>query len=373
MYVGTASPTRISSQDDSGNQSVYGIQKFNDNGQEQEEFGEYLTERLKHLSNEDQAKLKQVLKEYHHLFFREGSLVYLDDLICYSATMDEHVHKLRKIFQRLEQANFNIQPDKCVFATDSVEYLGHIVTKDGVKPDPRKIRTIRNTLYHEMLDHFTRFCEAIPVPNQETETIAKEFVTGIITQFGVPKKLLTDRGASFTSALMKGTCKLLKIQKLQTSSYNAQADGKCEEMHNLLIDMLSHFANRVAKNWVKYVPFAVMSYKATPHCTVKYSPYYLVSGRDLRLPIEDDWKPRIHTEANSEVDYENHVRQLAERLRERYKVAGQQSKQSHRIAKRYYDQKSTHILYKKGELVYLHYPIAKRESQEVFISVSGPL
>jgi hypothetical protein len=70
-------------------------------------------------------------------------LAYLDDLICYSATMDEHVHKLRKIFQRLEQANFKIQPDKCVFATDSVEYLGHIVTRDGVKPDPRKVQAIQ--------------------------------------------------------------------------------------------------------------------------------------------------------------------------------------------------------------------------------------
>jgi hypothetical protein len=38
------------------------------------EFDEYLTKRLKHLSKEDQAKLKQVLKEYHHLFFQEGSL-----------------------------------------------------------------------------------------------------------------------------------------------------------------------------------------------------------------------------------------------------------------------------------------------------------
>jgi hypothetical protein len=56
MYVGTASPTRISSQDDSGNQSVYGIQKFNDDGKEQKEFEEYLTERLKHLSTGSQIK-----------------------------------------------------------------------------------------------------------------------------------------------------------------------------------------------------------------------------------------------------------------------------------------------------------------------------
>ena len=49
-----------------------------------------------------------------------------------------------------------------------------------------------------------------------------------ITQFGVPKKLLNDMGASFTSALIKETCKFLKIQKLQTSSY-PQANGICED------------------------------------------------------------------------------------------------------------------------------------------------
>jgi hypothetical protein len=50
-------------------------------------------------------------------------LAYLDDIICFSATMEEHAQKLRKIFERLEQANFKIQPEKCVFATDTVEYM----------------------------------------------------------------------------------------------------------------------------------------------------------------------------------------------------------------------------------------------------------
>jgi transposase InsO family protein len=66
------------------------------------------------------------------------------------------------------------------------------------------------------VDHFTKFCEAIPIPTQETEVIAREFVLRIITQFGVPKKLLTDRGATFLSALMKEVCKLLKIPAVIT-------------------------------------------------------------------------------------------------------------------------------------------------------------
>jgi len=52
-------------------------------------------------------------------------LVYLDDIIFFSTTMKEHARKLRDIFKRLEQANFKIQPEKCVFATDTVEYFVH--------------------------------------------------------------------------------------------------------------------------------------------------------------------------------------------------------------------------------------------------------
>ena len=107
---------------------------------------------------------------------------------------------------------------------------------------------------------------------QDTETRAREFVVRIITQLGVPRKLLTDRGANFTSALVKETCRLFKIQKLQTSSYNPQANGICERMDKLLIGMISYFVRKDAKNWDDYVPYAVMAYRATPHCSTRYSP-----------------------------------------------------------------------------------------------------
>jgi hypothetical protein len=69
-------------------------------------------------------------------------LVYLDDIICFSGTMEEHAWKLRDIFDWLEQANFKIQPEKCVFATDTVEYLGHISTLFGIRPDRKKVKAI---------------------------------------------------------------------------------------------------------------------------------------------------------------------------------------------------------------------------------------
>ena len=69
-------------------------------------------------------------------------MVYLDDRIRFSATMEEHVQKLGNISERLEQANFKIQPEKCVFTTDRVEYLGHVCMPSGIRPDPQKIKAI---------------------------------------------------------------------------------------------------------------------------------------------------------------------------------------------------------------------------------------
>jgi hypothetical protein len=56
--------------------------------------------------------------------------------------MKGHTEKLKRIFERLDQTNFKIQPEKCVFATDTVEYLGHICTPLCVKPEPQKVRAI---------------------------------------------------------------------------------------------------------------------------------------------------------------------------------------------------------------------------------------
>ena len=53
--------------------------------------------------------------------------------------MEEHAKKLHTIFERLDPANIKIQPDKCVFATDTVEYLGHICTPFSIRTDPKKI------------------------------------------------------------------------------------------------------------------------------------------------------------------------------------------------------------------------------------------
>jgi hypothetical protein len=130
--------------------------------------------------------------------------------------------------------------------------------------------------------------------------------------------------------------------------------------------MLSHFVRKDAKNWDEYVPYAVMAYRAMPHCSTRYSPYYLVFGREMRLPIEGDWAPHWKNKELEGDEYERHVQLLAERLCEAHKTAGQQSRMSHETAKRSYDRQTQLEQYQKGDLVCIHDPTHKRGKAKKF-------
>ena len=71
-------------------------------------------------------------------------LVYLDDILIFSATVPEHARRMKLVFQRIREANFKLGIAKCVFAAPKVSYLGHILSKDGVSPDQSKVTAIWN-------------------------------------------------------------------------------------------------------------------------------------------------------------------------------------------------------------------------------------
>lgn len=62
-------------------------------------------------------------------------------------------------------------------------------------------------------DALPKFRKAIPIPNQEATTIAKEFVIKIIFHHGIPNKILTNQRRNFISNMFENVCKLLKIEK----------------------------------------------------------------------------------------------------------------------------------------------------------------
>ncbi|KAL4088518.1 hypothetical protein QTP88_023612 [Uroleucon formosanum] len=71
------------------------------------------------------------------------AFVYLDDIIIYAKDLNDHSQKITEIFQRLRHYNLKLQPLKCEFLRKEVNYLGHQITDEGVKPDPQKISCVK--------------------------------------------------------------------------------------------------------------------------------------------------------------------------------------------------------------------------------------
>lgn len=69
--------------------------------------------------------------------------MYLDDILIASKSFDEHLRKIRSVFERLSCAGLWLKPKKCVFLRDEVPYLGHVISAEGLKPDPAKTEKVR--------------------------------------------------------------------------------------------------------------------------------------------------------------------------------------------------------------------------------------
>lgn len=70
--------------------------------------------------------------------------VYLDDIVVYASSLQDHAERLSSVLSQLQKANLKIQPDKCEFLRKEVAYLGHVISDGGVKPDPKKIEVLQS-------------------------------------------------------------------------------------------------------------------------------------------------------------------------------------------------------------------------------------
>ena len=74
--------------------------------------------------------------------YRKICLIYLDDVIVMARTFEEELERLKQVFERLTRAGLKLKPKKCFLFQKRVSYLGHVVTEEGIGPDPRKVEQV---------------------------------------------------------------------------------------------------------------------------------------------------------------------------------------------------------------------------------------
>ena len=88
-------------------------------------------------------------------FLRKFVLVFFDDILIYSKSWEEHIQHVDRVLQILKEKQLYAKPSKCFFGVKEVEYLGHIVSHEGVKVDPNKIKAMMDWLILKTLKNLS--------------------------------------------------------------------------------------------------------------------------------------------------------------------------------------------------------------------------
>ena len=137
-----------------------------------------------------------------------------------------------------------------------------------------------------MTDHFTRYALVVVTKDQTAKTVMKVFYERFIAVFGVPAKLLSNRGANFTSALVEELCSAFGIQKCRTTAYNTQCNGQVECFHQMLFCMIGKLSCDKKAQWEQHLPELLQAYNSTRSMVTGYSLHYLMFGRHPHLPVD---------------------------------------------------------------------------------------
>ncbi|XP_032689768.1 uncharacterized protein LOC116853023 [Odontomachus brunneus] len=134
-----------------------------------------------------------------------------------------------------------------------------------------------------IVDRFTRWPEAIPMPDIAAETIARYLFTGWIARFGTPVRVTTDQGRQFEAELFRQLTRLTGTQHWRTTAYHPAANGMVERFHRQLKTAIRCHQT---ESWVDTLPVVLMGIRAAVKEDLKTTPAELVYGETIRLPGE---------------------------------------------------------------------------------------
>ena len=135
------------------------------------------------------------------------------------------------------------------------------------------------------MDYYTKWAEACALPTKEAEGVAT-FLYSLICRHGVPKKVQSDQGREFVNSLNDQLFKLTGVKHIISTAYHPQTNGLDERFNQTLQRSLLKLVHEDESKWDRYLDSVLFAYRTSKQASTKYSPFYLMYGREPRLPID---------------------------------------------------------------------------------------
>ena len=152
-------------------------------------------------------------------------------------------------------------------------------------------QSVKNVLV--ITDHFMSYALAVVMNDQMAKTVAKVLYQRFTVVFSTLAKLLSDRGANFTSALIEELCTAFGIQKCRTTAYHTQCNGQVKHFHQTLFKVIGKLTLDKKVQWEQHLPELLQVYNSTRSAITGYSPDYLMFGRCPYFPVDSTFQQRV--------------------------------------------------------------------------------
>ena len=241
-----------------------------------------------------------------------------------------------------QKAPLHPLPITDIFSTWHMDILGPI------KQTPQNEKYIL-----VVVDSFSKWCEAFPLKTQEASEIADILFREIFTRYGAPKTLISDRGRNFMSHLVSALCALFDVKRVHTSPYHPQTNAECERRNSVIAQSIRAYGKLDQSNWSKLLPGIMMALRATPATqSTTYSPYFLVFGREMSLPLDVALLPKKTLGKSAQ----HHLGELLHSLEVAREVASQNMEKAQKPYKSIYDRKVKEPNFAPGDKVWIFNP-----------------
>ncbi|KAJ9512384.1 hypothetical protein QJQ45_012998 [Haematococcus lacustris] len=189
------------------------------------------------------------------------ALVYLDDILIMSKSIQEHLSHLREIFSLLRKHKYFAKLSKCEFMKESLPFLGHIISKDGVAVDPSKVAAIKDW----------------PVPTNLTALQSFLGMANYVT--------ISDRGATFNNQFWIEVRKLIGVDPAFSTAYHPQSDGQTERTNQIVEEMLRHYILPTQIDWPRHLAFAEFAINNSWQESIQSTPFLVNYGQSPITPV----------------------------------------------------------------------------------------
>jgi hypothetical protein len=195
-----------------------------------------------------------------------------------------------------------------------------------------------------IVDRLTKTAHFIPVHTTYTaRKYAEIYLDQIVCLHGIPKTIISDRGAQFVTRFWEQFQQTLGTKLIRSSAYHPQTDGQTERINQILEDMLRACVIQYDKHWDKCLALAEFSYNNSYRSSIKMAPFEDLYGRQCRTPL--NWSQTGEREIFGP-DLVNEAEEKVKIIRNNLKAA--QSRQ-----KSYADKRRKPIQFEVGDFVYL--------------------